>query len=89
MLQTPPSLCDFEQWIDTEIKESNKESLQRMKEWEECRQRYEMRCKQEAAEKEHKEEEQRRKAAMAREERERKLERAHRAKATMKENPDA
>jgi hypothetical protein len=61
-----------------------------MKEWEEeCKQRYEMRRKQEAAEKEHKEEEQRRKAAMAREERERKLERVHRAKATMKENPDA
>jgi hypothetical protein len=89
-LQTSPPLCDFEQWIDAEIKESDKESLQRMKEWEEeCRQRYEMRRKQEAAEKEHKEEEQRRKVAAAREERERKLERARQAKAAMEENPDA
>jgi hypothetical protein len=61
-----------------------------MKEWEEeCRQRYEMRHKQEAAEKEHKEEEQRRKAAVTREERERKLERACRAKVAIEENPDA
>jgi len=27
-LQTPPPLCDFKQWIDTEIKESDKRLLQ-------------------------------------------------------------
>jgi hypothetical protein len=32
-LQIPPPLCDFEQWIDTEIKEEDKEYLRRMKEW--------------------------------------------------------
>jgi len=30
---TPPPLCDFEQWIDTEIKESDKRLLQGLKEW--------------------------------------------------------
>ena len=43
----------------------------------------------EALEKEHKEEEERRRVALYREERERKLERAQRAKAAMEENPDA
>ena len=42
-----------------------------------------------ALEMEHKEEEERRRVASHREERERKLERALRAKATMEENPDA
>jgi hypothetical protein len=28
-----PPLCDFEQWIDTEIKEGDREYLRRMKEW--------------------------------------------------------
>ena len=42
----------------------------------------------EAAKKEHKEEEERRHVATYREEREKKLERAHRAKAAMEENPD-
>jgi hypothetical protein len=32
-LQTPPPLCDFEQWIDIEIKESDKQLLQGLKEW--------------------------------------------------------
>ena len=43
----------------------------------------------EALEKEHKEEEERRCVASHREERERNLERAQRAKAAMEENPDA
>ena len=43
----------------------------------------------EAAKKKHKEEEERRRVAVYREEREKKLERAHRAKAAMDENPDA
>ena len=42
-----------------------------------------------AAKKEHKKEEERRRVASHMEERERKLERAQRAKAAMKENPDA
>jgi hypothetical protein len=32
-LQTPPLLCNFEQWIDTEIKESDKRLLQGLKKW--------------------------------------------------------
>ena len=43
----------------------------------------------EALEKEHKEEEKRRRVASHREERERKLERSQRAKASIEENPDA
>ena len=43
----------------------------------------------EATKKEHKEEEERRRVATYREEREKKLERARRAKATMEKNPDA
>ena len=42
----------------------------------------------EAAKKEHKEKEEKRRVAAYREEREKKLERAHRAKAAMEENPD-
>ena len=49
----------------------------------------EKRCREEALEKEHKEEEERRRVASYREDRERKLERALRAKATMEENLDA
>ena len=48
----------------------------------------EKRCREEALEKEHKEEEERRRVVSHREERERKLERARRAKAAMKENLD-
>ena len=43
----------------------------------------------EVAEKEHKEEEERRRVVAYREEREKKLERAHRAKTAMEENPNA
>jgi hypothetical protein len=32
-LQTPPPFRDFEQWIDTEIKEDDKRLLQGLKEW--------------------------------------------------------
>ena len=49
----------------------------------------EKRRREDALEKEHKEEEERRRVASHREERERKFERALRAKATMEENPDA
>jgi hypothetical protein len=31
-LQIVPPMCDFEQWIDTEIKESDKQLLQGLKE---------------------------------------------------------
>ena len=47
------------------------------------------RRREEAAEKKHKEEEERRRVAAYREEREKKLERACRAKAAMEENPNA
>ena len=34
VLQTPPPLCDFEQWIDTEIKPKDKEWIQKLLRWE-------------------------------------------------------
>jgi hypothetical protein len=90
LLQTPPPLCDFEQWIDTEIKEADIRLLQGLKEWDAERlEILEKRHGEEAAAKEHKEEEERRRVAACREEREKKLERVRRAKAAMEENPDA
>jgi hypothetical protein len=90
VLRTPPPLCDFEQWIDTEIKEEDKEYLHRMKAWDtEWKELLEQRRQEEAVEKEWKEELERRHAAQHKEEREQKLERVRRAKATMEENPDA
>jgi hypothetical protein len=89
-LQTPPPLCDFEQWIDTEIKEEDKRLLQSLKEWDaERAEILEKRRKEEGLQKEHKKEEERRRVAAYREEREKKLERIRRAKAAMEENPDA
>jgi hypothetical protein len=50
-------LCDFEQWIDTEIKESDKKLLQGLKEWDvEHQEILEKRRREEAAQKGHKEE---------------------------------
>jgi hypothetical protein len=50
-------MCDFEQWIDTEIKESDKQLLQGLKEWDAERQEIlEKRRREEAAQNEHKEE---------------------------------
>ena len=64
MLYTPPPLCDFEQWIDTEIKPEDKEEMQYMLRWAaENKERMEKRLREEAAEKEHKEEEERRRLA--------------------------
>jgi hypothetical protein len=90
LLQTPLPFCDFEQWINTEIKESNKRLLQGLKEWDAVHQEIlEKRRREEAAEKEHKEETERRRVVAYREEREKRLERVCRAKAAMEENPDA
>ena len=76
-LQAPPTLCDFEQWIDTEIKSKDKEWMQKLLRWEaEDKEMMEKRRREEALEKENKEEEERRRVASHREERERKLERA-------------
>ena len=76
-LQTPPPLCDFEQWIDTKIKPEDKEWMQKLLLWEaEDNELIERRHKEVATEKEHKEEEERRSVAAYREEREKKLERA-------------
>ena len=89
VLQTPPPLFDFEQWINTEIKPKDKEWMQKLLRWEaEDKEMMEKRRREEALEKELKEEEERRRVAAYREEREKKLERAHRAKAAMEENPD-
>ena len=85
-----PLLCDFEQWIDTEIKEEDKRYKEICKKWEAERlERVEKRRQEEAAEKERQEEIQRRLAAERREKRERKLERARRAKVALEDNPDA
>jgi hypothetical protein len=82
-------LCDFEQWIDTEIKEEDKEYLRRMKAWDtEQKELLEQRRQKKAAEKERKEELERRHAPQHNEEREHKLERVRRAKTTMEENPN-
>jgi hypothetical protein len=90
LLETPPPLYDFEQWINTEIKEADMRLLQGLKEWDAERlEILEKRRKEEAVEKEHKEEEERRHVVAYREEREKKLERVRRAKAVMVENPDA
>jgi hypothetical protein len=63
-LHTPPPLCDFEQWIDTKIKEEDKKYLRSMKEWEaERKESLEKRRQDEAAEKERKEEVEKRHAA--------------------------
>jgi len=85
-----PLLCDFEQWIDTEIKQEDKEWMEKLKQWDaEHKERVERRCKEEAAKKEREAERQMRREAVAREVREKKLERAHCEKAAMEENPDA
>ena len=56
-LQTPPPLCDFEQWIDTEIKPEDKEWMQELLRWEaEDKEMMEKRRREEALEKAHKEE---------------------------------
>jgi hypothetical protein len=89
-LQTPPSLCDFVEWIDHEIEESGKRLLEGLKEWDaEHAKILEKRRREEALEKEHKEEEERRHVAAYRDEREKKLERVRRAKIAMKDNLDA
>ncbi|CAN6350029.1 unnamed protein product [Urochloa humidicola] len=89
-LLTPPLLCDFEQCIDTEIKEEDKAWLERLKKWTaEDKELLERRRQAEEAEKERVAEIERRRATEAREEREKKLERIRRAKAAMEENPDA
>ena len=90
MFQSPPPLCDFEQWIDTEISQEDKEWMETLKRLDaEREERLERRRKEEAAEKEHEVEIQMRRQAEAREVRERKLERVRRAKAALEENPDA
>ena len=90
ILQTPPPLCDFEHWIDTEIKQEDKRYMELCKKWEAERlERLEKRRQEETSEKERQEEIKRRLADERREERERKVERARRAKAALEDNPDA
>ncbi|XP_066358618.1 uncharacterized protein [Miscanthus floridulus] len=87
---TPTPLCDFEQWIDTEIKPEDNEWMQKLLWWKaEDKEMVEKRRREAAVEKEHKEEKEMRRVAAFREDREKKLERARRAKAAMKENPNA
>lgn len=89
-LLEPPPLCDFEQWIDTEIKEEDKQHMEGLKKWDAEREELlEKTRKEEAAEKEREEEVKMRQAAKRRGERERRLERVRRAKAAMEEDPDA
>jgi hypothetical protein len=50
LLQTPPPLYGFEQWIDTEIKEADMRFLQGLKEWDaDCLKILEKRCREETA----------------------------------------
>ena len=64
--------------------------MQKLLRWEAAdKEMMEKRHGEEAAKKEHKEEEERRRVAAYRKEREKKLERACRVKATMEENPNA
>ncbi|XP_066382980.1 protein MNN4-like isoform X2 [Miscanthus floridulus] len=80
----------IEKWINTEIKPEDKEWMQKLLRWEaEDKEVMEKRRREEAVKKEHKEEEERRHVAAYREEREKKLERARRAKTAMEENPNA
>ena len=89
-MQTPSPLYDFEQWIDTEINSEYNEWMQKLLWWEpEDKEMMEKRRGEEAVKKEHNKEEERRRVAAYREEREKKLKRACRAKAAMVENPDA
>ena len=60
-MQTPPPLCDFEQWIDTENKPEDKEWMQKLLRWEaENKKMMKKRRGEKAAKKEHKKEEERR-----------------------------
>nr|TKV94886.1 hypothetical protein SEVIR_9G325300v2 [Setaria viridis]TKV94887.1 hypothetical protein SEVIR_9G325300v2 [Setaria viridis]TKV94888.1 hypothetical protein SEVIR_9G325300v2 [Setaria viridis]TKV94889.1 hypothetical protein SEVIR_9G325300v2 [Setaria viridis]TKV94890.1 hypothetical protein SEVIR_9G325300v2 [Setaria viridis] len=87
---TPPPLCDFEQWINTDINPEDKEKIKDMLRWDaERKEMMEKSLREEPAEKEHKEEEEMRRVAAEREDRERKSEHARRAKAAIKENPSA
>ena len=89
-MQTPPPLCDFEQLIDTKIKPEDKELIQKRLRWElEDKEMMEMRRGEKPAKKEHKKEEEMNHVAAYKDEREKKLERACRAKAVMEENVDA
>ena len=54
MFQTPPPLCDFEKWIDTEIGQEDKQWMETLKRLDaEREERLERRHKEEAAKKEH------------------------------------
>jgi hypothetical protein len=54
MFQTPPPLCDFEKWIDTEIGQEDKQWMETLKRLDaEREERLERRRKEEAAKKEH------------------------------------
>jgi hypothetical protein len=50
-LETPPPLCDFELWIDTEISQKDKKGLDNLKKWDaEDKERMEKRREELAAE---------------------------------------
>ncbi|KAJ1255403.1 hypothetical protein BS78_K245100 [Paspalum vaginatum] len=85
----PPPLCDFEEWIDTEVKEFDRQHLQGCKEFDaEIKRSIALRKKEEAA-REKLAEERCRAAATRKAKREVKLARATRAKAAQEEDLDA
>ncbi|KAJ1268508.1 hypothetical protein BS78_07G140900 [Paspalum vaginatum] len=85
----PPPLCDFEEWIDTEVKPEDRGHLEGCKEFDrEIKRRIALR-KEEEKMKTKVEEEHMRITALNKVEREIKLARAKRAKAALEENPDA
>ncbi|WVZ94754.1 hypothetical protein U9M48_040616 [Paspalum notatum var. saurae] len=86
----PPPLCDFEEWIDQEVKEKDREWFNEMKDWNaKINAGIAAKKKEEEQRKERIAEERRRAAAKRKAEREVKLARVRRAKAATEENPDA
>ena len=89
LLQNPPPLCDFRQWIDTARPQAAFEFFERQKEKRErdrqIQQRWEMENERDERARIKREEEERKAAEQRAAERERKLERARRNKAAMEE----
>ncbi|WVZ59269.1 hypothetical protein U9M48_009437 [Paspalum notatum var. saurae] len=87
-IESPP-LCDFEEWIDKEVKEKDREWFNELRDWNAKINAGIAARKEEEQRNECIAEEKRRAAAKRKAEREVKLARARRAKAALEENPDA
>ncbi|WVZ91369.1 hypothetical protein U9M48_037551 [Paspalum notatum var. saurae] len=86
----PPPLCDFEEWIDKEVKEKDREWFNELRDWNaKINAGIAARKKEEEQRNERIAEEKHRAAAKRKAEREVKLARARKAKAALEENPNA